>query len=150
MAELDNLFDGPDMSSDQAIREYVRLDKIIRDAASERNWVKGILTASAEAERNGTMKTVHVETADGSQKVKVEFKTEWEVKNQSEMETVRELLGEARFSEIFKTEYTPKARALQSFLNTSSGDERFKTAKTIIKEIVKEVPKTPTVTVEKS
>lgn len=150
MAELDNLFDGPDMSSDQAIREYVRLDKVIRDAASERNWVKGILTANAEAERNGTIKTVHVETADGSQKVKVEFKTEWEVKNQNEMETVRELLGEARFSEIFKTEYTPKARALQSFLNTSSGDERFKTAKTIIKEIVKEVPKTPTVTVEKS
>jgi hypothetical protein len=66
------------------------------------------------------------------------------------MDTVRELLGEKRFAEVFKVEYTPRSRALQSFLNTSSGDESFRTAKEIVKEIVKEVPKTPSVTVERS
>ena len=150
MANLDTLFDAPGMSPDQAIREYIRQDQIIKDAAYDRNAAKAIIIPEAEASRNGTLKTVHVETADGKQQLKVEFKTEWEVKDHSQMETVKELLGESRFNEIFKTEYTAKSRPLQSFLNTSSGDERFRSAREIVKEIVKEVPKTPSVTVEKS
>ena len=150
MADLDKLFDAPSMSPDEAVREYIRQDQIIKDAAYDRNYAKGIITAEAEANRNGTLKTVHVETADQKQKVKVEFGREWKVTDQSQMETVKELLGDTRFYEIFKVEYTPKLRALQSFLNTSSGDERFRSAREIVKEIVKEMPKTPSVTVEKS
>lgn len=150
MADLDRLFEAPGMSPDQAIREYIRQDQIIKDAAYERNHAKGFITAEAEANRNGTLKTVHVETADRKQRVKVEFGSDWKVTDQSQMEIVKELLGETRFNEIFKVEYTPKSRAFQSFLNTSSGDERFRSAREIVKEIVKEVPKTPSVTVEKS
>lgn len=150
MADLDHLFDAPSMSPDQAIREYIRQDQIIKDAAYERNHVKGIITAEAQANRTGTLKTVHVETADGKQKLKVEFGSDWKVTDSAQIETVKELLGEARFNEIFKVEYTPKLRAFQSFLNTSSGDEKFRTAREIVKECVKEIPKTASVTVEKS
>lgn len=150
MANLDHLFDAPSMSPDQAIREYIRQDQIIKDAAYERNHAKSVITSEAEANRNGTLKTVHVETADRKQKVKVEFGTEWKVTDQSQIETVRELLGDTRFNEIFKVEYSPRARALQSFLNTSSGDEKFRTAREIVKEVVKDVPKTPTITIERS
>jgi hypothetical protein len=139
------------MSPDQAIREYIRYDKIIKDSAYERNAARAIICQEAEANRNGALKTVHVETADQEQKVKVEFKTELEVKDpDNQIGAVKDLLGETRFNEIFKTEYTPRARALQSFLNTSSGDEAFRTAKEIVKEIVKEVPKTPSITIEKA
>lgn len=150
MADLDQLFEAPGMSPDEAIREYIRQDQIIKDAAYDRSHAKTIITAEAEANRNGNLKTVHVETADGRQKVKVEFKAEWEVQDQSQMEVVKDLLGETRFFEVFKVQYVPRARALQSFLNTSSGDERFRSAREIVKEIVKEVPKTPSVTVEKA
>lgn len=150
MADLDRLFEAPAMSPDQAIREYIRQDKLIKDAAYDRNAAKTVIIAEAEASRNGTLKTVHVETADQKQKVKVEFGSDWKVTDQAQMEVVKELLGETRFNEIFRAEYTPKARPLQSFLNTSSGDERFRSAREIVKEIVREVPKTPSVTVEKS
>lgn len=149
MANLDQLFDAPAMSPDQAIREYIRQDQIIKDAAYERNAAKSVICQEAEANRNGTLKTVHVETADQKQKVKVEFGSDWKVLDQSQMETVKELLGESRFNEIFKVEYSPRVRALQSFLNTSSGDEKYRTAKAIVQELVKEVPKTPSVTVER-
>lgn len=148
--DLDALFETPGMSPDQAIREYIRQDQIIKDAAYERNGAKAVICAEAESNRNGSLKTVHVETADQKQKVKVEFSTEWKITDQKQMDTVRDLLGEDRFREIFKVEYAPKARALQSFLNTSSGDEAFRTAKMIVQEIVKECPKTPSVTIERA
>jgi hypothetical protein len=151
MRELDNLFDGPALSPDQAIREYIRQDKVIKDAAYERNAAAAIIRDEAQRSKDGNLKTVHVETADGKQRLKVEFKSELQVQDpDNQMDTVRELLGEKRFAEVFKVEYTPRSRALQSFLNTSSGDEAFRTAKEIVKEIVKEVPKTPSVTVERS
>lgn len=147
---LDKLFDAPGMSPDQAIREYIRQDSIIKTAAYDRNAAKAIIVTEAEANRNGTMKTVHVETADRKQKLKVELGSEWKVTDPDQMEIVKELLGETRFNELFKVEYTPKSRPLQSFLNTSSGDERFRTAKAIVREIVKETPKTPSVTIERA
>jgi hypothetical protein len=150
MADLDRLFEAPGMSPDQAIREYIRQDSIIKDAAYDRNAAKSVIVAEAGASRNGTLKTVHVETADQKQKVKVEFGIEYRITDAQQMEVVKELLGETRFNEIFKVEYTPKSRAFQSFLNTSSGDERFRSAREIVKEIVKEQPKTPSVTVERA
>lgn len=148
--DLDRLFEAPGMSPDQAIREYIRQDKVIKDAAYERNAAKSIIIAEAEASRNGALKTAHVETADQKQRLKVEFGTEYKITDPAQMETVKELLGETRFNEIFKVEYAPKSRAFQSFLNTSSGDERFRAAREIVKEIVKEQPKTPSVTVERA
>jgi hypothetical protein len=148
---LDALFEAPTMTLDEAITEYVRLDKLIKDSYADKQWAGSILIINAEQERGAeALKTVHVERTDGKQKVKVEFRTDWKVQDDSQMEVVKELLGDSRFRELFKTEYTPKSRAIQSFLNTSSGDERFKTAKAIVKEIVKEVPKTPAVSVERS
>jgi len=151
MANLDALFDGPSMSLDDAIKEYVRLDKIIKEANQDKQWAASILAANAEQERGAAnLKTVHIERSDGKQKVKVEYKSEWKVTDDSQMEVVKDLLGETRFNEIFKIEYTPRARPLQSFLNTSSGDERFRSAKEIVKEIVEEVQKNPSVSVERS
>lgn len=151
MANLDALFEAPSMSLDEAIKEYVRLDKIIKEAYSDKQWAGSILVANAETERGSeSLKTVHIERTDGEQKIKVEFGSTWKVLDDSQMEVVKDLLGDQRFRELFKVEYTPKARALQSFLNTSSGDERFRSAKDIVKEIVREVPKTPSVSVERS
>jgi len=138
------------MTLDEAIAEYVRLDKEIKEAYIDKQWAGSILVANAEQERGSeALKTVHVESLNGKQKVKVEFKTEWKVQDYSQLDAVRELLGEKRFNEIFEVKYHLKSRALQSFLNTSSGDERFRTAKAIVQEIVKEVPKTPSVSVER-
>jgi hypothetical protein len=151
MADLEELFEAPSMTLDEAVTEYIRLDKIIKEATMDKSWAASILVANAEVERGSeSLKTVHIERTDGEQRVKVEFRTGWSVLDSSQMEAVKELLGEKRFAELFKIEYTPKMRALQTFLNTSTGDEAFRTAKAIVREIVSEVPKTPAVSVERS
>lgn len=137
------------LSHDEVLREYIKLDRAIKELATTRSWYASYLAQTAAQER-GNLKTVHLETSDQKQKCKVEFQTEWKVNEPSEMEVVRKLLGDKRFDEIFKVEYTPRARAIQSFLATSSGDEGFRTAKEIVKECVVEVDKKPYVSVEKS
>ena len=149
MFTLDDDNGRPALSDDDLIREYVKLDKQIKELASVKSGYATYLTQNAVKER-GSLKTVHLETADQKQKVKVEFKTEWKVTDASEMQTIRELLGETRFNEIFKVEYSPRARAIQSFLSTGSGDERFRTAKKIVQGIVVEEDKSPYVSVEKA
>lgn len=136
------------MSQDEVIREYLRLDRVVKEAANQRAWAASILAQNAAQDR-GNLKTVHVESADGQTRIKVEFKTEWKVTDQSEMEVVKELLGPTRFKELFKIEYVPRARAMQSFLATSSGDERFRAAKDIVKMFVIEQDKMPSVSVAK-
>lgn len=153
-ANLNHLFDEEQpltphgMSVDEAIREFIKLDKRVKETASERQWPASIIAQAAHDERNG-QKTVHMETVNREQKVKVEFKSELQIVDGSQMETVRTLLGDERFLELFKIEYSPRAKALKSFLNTGSTNEQVKTAKEIIKESVKDVDKTPSVSVEK-
>lgn len=142
---------APDVSGlsvDQMIREYVRLDKRVKEAANERGAYHAALLEKAAEARNGQA-TVHMETADESQRVKVEFKKRV-LCDQVEIECAKELLSEEKFRELFKVEYSPKSRNLKSFLNTVSADERIETAKGIIKEAVKEADGTPYLSIEKS
>lgn len=154
-ANLDALFEesapltSHGMSLDEAIREYIKLDQRVKETAADRQWPASIIAQAATGERNGDQKTVHMETANQEQKVKVEFKSDMKVIDASEMETVRQLLGDDRFFELFKIEYTPKARALKSFLNTGSTSEAVQTAKEIVKASVKDIEKNPTLSVEK-
>lgn len=154
MAIIDELTDKPKppqtdgMGLEEAIKEFIKLDHVVKDAASNRQWPASIIAHHASDERNG-QKSVHMETAARDLKVKVEFKTELQVTDDSQMETVRQLLGDERFLELFKIKYEPRAKNLKMFLNTGSTAEAVKTAKDIIKESVTEVDKTPYVSVEK-
>lgn len=149
---ITEMFDeiAPDVSGlsvDQMIREYVRLDKRVKEAAQERGAYHAALLERAAMTRNG-QNTVHLETADEAQRVKVEFKRRT-LCDQVEIECAKELLSEEKFRELFKVEYSPKSRNLKSFLNTVSADERVETAKGIIKDAVKEIDATPYLSIEK-
>jgi len=155
-ANLNDLFEEKQsltshgMSLDEAIREFIKLDRRIKETAADRQWPASIIAQEASGERRGGQKTVHMETVNQEQKVKVEFRSELQVVDASEMETARQLLGDDRFFELFKIEYSPRAKALKTFLNTGSTSEQVKTAKAIIEESVKDVEKSPYVSVEKS
>lgn len=135
------------MSQDEIIREFIRLDTQIKDLAYQRQGVQSALIQAATEIRNG-QNTVHLETVDRKGKLKVEFK-KGHVCDQMEIECAKELLGDERFNEIFKTEYTPRLLKFKTFLNTASADERVETARGIIKAAVVEVEKTPWCSVEK-
>lgn len=143
---------APDVSGlsvDQMIREYVRLDKKVKETALERGAYHAALLERAASARNG-QNTVHLDTADETQRVKVEFKSELSILDQQEIECAKELLGEPKFNELFSTTYKPKAKNLKTFLNSVSANEKVETAREIIKEFVKTVDRTPYLSVEKS
>lgn len=143
---------APDVSGlsvDQMIREYVRLDKKIKEAAQERGAYHAALLERAAMARNG-QNTVHLETADESHKIKVEFKSELAVMDQQEIECAKELLGDEKFNELFSTFYKPKAKNLKTFLNSVSANEKTETARQIIGEFVKPKDKTPYLSVERA
>lgn len=135
------------MSDDQIIREFIRLDQAIKDLAYQRSGFSSALAQKAIDVRNG-QSTVHMETSDRSNKVKVEFRKGWEC-DHSEIECARELLMDERFREIFNVTYTPKVAKLRTFLNTKSSDERVEMARQTILNAVKEVEKSPYVSTEK-
>jgi len=136
------------LSVDQMIREYVRLDKRVKEAANERGAYHAALLERAAMARNG-QNTVHLETADEQQRIKVEFKSELAVVDQQEIECAKELLGEEKFAELFGVIYKPKARPLKTFLNSVSANERVETARQILNQFVKPKDKTPYLAVEK-
>src|SRR5688572_3257441 len=127
---LDTLFTeetskGPDsLSDDEVIAEYIKLDKRVKETASTRSWYASALAQKAMEERHGPQKTVHLENSARNQKVKVEFGTEWKILDEGQMPTIRELLGNQRFEELFAIRYVPRVRELKAFLNTGSTDER--------------------------
>jgi hypothetical protein len=135
------------MSADEIIKEFIRLDTQIKDLAYQRSEYSSALNQMASERRNG-QSTVHLETADRKSRVKVEFKKGYNC-DPMELECAKELLGDERFNEIFKTEYQPRLQKLKTFLNTVSADERVETARGIIKAAVVEVEKTPYVSTEK-
>jgi hypothetical protein len=135
------------MSTDEIIKEFIRLDTQIKELAYQRSEYQSALAQAAVDVRNG-QKTVHLETSDRKGRIKVEFKS-GHVCDITELDCAKELLGDERFNEIFKTEYTPKLLKLKTFLNTKSADERVETARGIIKAAVVEIEKTPWVAVEK-
>lgn len=151
MQTLDQMFSTPSsatgMSDDELIAEFIRLDTQIKDLAYQRSEYSSALAQKAVEARNGQA-TVHLETSDRKSKVKVEFKRGYNC-DQMEIECAKDLLGDERFNEIFKTEYSPRLQKLKTFLNTKSADERVETARGIIKAAVVEVEKTPYVSTEK-
>jgi hypothetical protein len=145
--ELEEMFEAPSISADEAITGFIRLDQRVKEAAQERAMYSSVLTQSAVDQRNGQA-TVHLEASSGS-RVKVEFKKGFSC-DQSELECARELLGDEKFSELFKTEHSPKAKNLKTFLNTKFANEKIATAQEIIRAAVQEVERSPYVSVEKS
>lgn len=137
---LESMFTEPRsaMSDGDKIRRWVELDKQMKALADERRIISSELIEIAAGQQNGQT-IVHLQASDGS-KVDVEFAKVWKV-NQEEIEVAKELLKDEKFSEIFKTEYTPRLRAMRLFLNTVFDDEAWETAKAIVKEYVVEVDK---------
>lgn len=135
------------LSTDDMISEFLRLDARIKELSAERRNHASALTEIAYNERNG-QKTVHLQSSNGN-RVQVEFKTDWECITE-DVETAKELLQDEKFNDLFKTTYTPKLKNLKSFLNTKFANERWETAKGIIKEAVREVEKSPYVSTERS
>lgn len=134
------------LSRDERIKEFLRLDAQIKELSYERKEHASALMEMAVGERNG-QKTVHLQSNNGA-RVAVEFKSAWEC-NTEEVECAKELLKDQQFNSLFKTTYTPKVRELKKFLNTVYSNEAWETAKQILKEHVKEVERTPFVSVEK-
>lgn len=145
------------LSLDDIIREYAFWNQRIREAYVEVNAYKAALIEYAHAARSG-QNTVHLETADGAQSVKVEFKKKYQC-DQMSIECARGLLmtaeeeanlpAEKAFRDLFKIEYTPKSRNYKTFLNTLSGNERTAVAKEMLKDAIVEVDAQPYLTVEK-
>lgn len=162
MTPITQLFETPapstdGMSLDAIVREFIFWNERVREAYQALNSYKAALIEHASAARSG-QNTVHLVTADGKQQVKVEFKRKYQC-DQMSIECARGLLmtaeeeaqlpAEQEFRDLFKIEYTPKSRALKTFLNTLSGNERTAVAKELIKDAVVEVEATPYLTVEK-
>lgn len=139
------------LSDDEIIATYIKLDRRVKEAASERQWYASALAVKAAQERRSEIKTVHLENSTCSQKIKATFSSDWTVTDDEQIAEVKNLLGDERFNELFKIQYVPKVQKLKTFLNTGSTDERVKVAKEIVEQVVKEVPKlNPTLSVEKS
>lgn len=135
------------VSLDEAIREFIRLDRLVKDSAAERAEYNHILVENAKAVQNG-QNTVHLQSSTGT-RIKVEMKRE-QVCDQTEIECAKELLDDKTFFGLFRAKYAPKAKTLKTFLNTAFSDEKTTTAQQIIREAIKEVDKTPYVSVERA
>lgn len=134
------------MSQDDLIKEFARLDAIVKDAGAQRREI-GAALAGIALENKGNQNTVRLESSTGN-RIKVEFGVDYEFDNE-QMFTAADLLGQERFDELFKTEikFTAKKRNLNGFLNTVPSDEKTKTAKEIVQAAMVEKPKTPYVSV---
>lgn len=137
----------PSLSRDELIKEFHRLDGIIKESGSKRREI-GMQLAGIAYENKRDQNTVHLASTDG-QKVKVEFGIDYEYETE-QMMTAADLLGKDTFDSLFKTkvEFVPKKRELKKFMNTVSSDERTETAKRIIADATITKDKTPYVAVE--
>lgn len=135
------------MSLEEAISEYIRIDARLQELYQEKKRCLEILLPEANDAR-GLSNTTRLSNHDQTKQLKVEFGTEYKC-DADRLNTVKELLGDDKFEELFKLAYAAKLKGLKPFLATKSTDEQLETAKTIIKEAVTKVPKSPTVTIEK-
>lgn len=150
--ESGNMFDTPKatethgMSLDEAIHEFIRLEARQAELKQEKAKVLEILLPEA-FEVRGQANVARLQSNDGKQ-IKVEFKSAFKCDTNT-LNTARELLGDDKFEELFKTEYSPRLREMKMFLASKSADERIETAKGIIREGVTTVERSPYVTLEK-
>lgn len=136
------------MSLEEAIHEFVKIQERYAELAEEKKRILSILLPAA-MEVRGQTSTTRLASSDRQTQLKVEFKTAFKC-DADRLNTVKDLLGDDFFEEMFKTDYRPKLRTLKPFLASKSTDERLETAKTIIREAVTEADLSPQITVEKS
>lgn len=135
------------MGLEEAIKEFVQIDARMSELILRKKEILSILVPAAYEVR-GTTSTTRLDNHDQSVRLKVEFKKV--VKTDSpRLDTVKEMLGDDFFEELFKTEYSPKQRVLKPFLASKSTDERIETAKAIIRESMVEHELSPQITIEK-
>jgi|SRR5215831_1661061 len=130
---------------DQAIGEFIRLDERRQEITREIENVLAFLIPEA-MEIRGKQNTVRLSDHAGHT-LKVEFKSAYKC-DTNLLNVARELLGDDRFEDLFKTEYSPRLRELRKFLSSKSADERIETAKEEIVKGCAEIHRAPSVTIE--
>jgi|SRR5215831_12739885 len=149
--ESDNVFarrraEPCGMSLDQAVSEFIKLDERRQELKRDIDNVLSYLLPEA-FEIRGPQNTVRLSDHNG-QTLKVEFKTAFKCETNG-LNVARELLGDDRFEDLFKTEYSPRLRELKVFLATKSADERIETAKEEIRKACVQVERAPYVSIDK-
>lgn len=137
----------PSMSLEDAIQEFIRIDKRYQELAMEKRRALDVLLPAALDVR-GQSNTARLSSSDQASQLKVEFGVNYKCEV-DRLNTVKDLVGDDVFESLFKTEYSPRLRALKPFLSTKSTDERIETAKTVIREAVTTTEKSPQITIEK-
>lgn len=135
------------LSQDELIKEFHRLDAIVKESGAQRAEV-GAAIATIAKENKANQNTVHLKST-GGQKLKVQFSTETDYITEELME-VSKLLGAEVFDMLFETKikFVPKKRNLTMFVNTIHSSEAAETAKQMIKEAAVTREKSPYVSVE--
>lgn len=135
------------MTLEEAIQEYIRIDLRYQELAEEKKRCLEVLLSEA-VEVRGQTNTARLDNHDGSKQIKVQFGVDYKC-DVDGLNEVKEMIGDDKFDELFKTDYTARLKALKPFLSTKSTDELIETAKEKIKQVVTTVPKSPYLTIEK-
>ena len=135
------------MSLEDAIQEFIRIDARYQELAQAKRRALDVLLPAALDVR-GQSNTARLKSSDQKSQLKVEFGVNYKCEV-DRLNTVKDLVGDDVFESLFKTEYSPRLRALKPFLATKSTDERIETAKGVIREAVTTTEKSPQITIEK-
>jgi hypothetical protein len=138
----------PSMSLEEAIKRFVQIQKRYAELAEEKRDVMAVLEPHASALRAGT-NTTRLTSDDDGIHLKFEFSKDITL-DPACVPDVRELLGDDIFENLFAVKYAPRLRALKPWLASKSPDERLETARQIIRESMREIPRPPSVTIEKN
>lgn len=137
------------LSLEDALLEFVRIQNRYAELAEEKKRVLEILIPAAMEARQEKSNTCRLANHNGKIVIKAEFKSRIDC-DVNALNEVKEMLGDDRFEELFKTEYSPKQRTLKPFLATKTTDERIETAKEKVAFALRVLPASPQFTVEKS
>lgn len=136
------------MSLEEAIKEYVRIQNRYAELGEEKRRVLDVLEPAAREAKSDGSKTCRVANHDGSQVLKAEFGANIDC-DVNVLNEVKEMLGDDKFEELFRTTYAPRQRALRPFLTTKTTDELIETAKEKVAMAIRISPTPPRFSVEK-
>jgi hypothetical protein len=136
------------LSLEDAIHEFVRIQNRYIELGEEKKRCLEVLIPAAEEAKTEKSKTSRIANHDNTVVLKAEFKSNIDC-DVDTLNEVKEMLGDDVFETLFKTEYSPRQRALQPFLATKSTDERIETAKGKIALALTFNPAPARITVEK-
>lgn len=137
-----------EMSLEEAIKEYVRIQERYRELGEEKRRVMEVLEPAARGALPEKSKTSRVANHDRSIILKAEFGANI-VCDTNMLNEVKEMLGDDLFETLFKQEFKCKQRGLKPFLGTKTTDERIETAKEKIAMALDIKPTPPSWTIEK-